>query len=105
LSNDARKCKIYIETMGIDNNPREIAVVYLGGAQSHKQTGAVTGNIYVFNKDEYKMPKLTYVDECDLQALLKEKAKGCGPFGPERLFATWMEWKIALEQGTAINRL
>lgn len=92
--------------MKIDNNkPREIAVVFLGTSQRHKSKGAVTGKDYVFAKDEYRMPLPSYIDERDLESLLNERATGCGPFGQERLFATLIEWNIALEQGTAINRL
>ena len=91
--------------MRIDNKQREIGVVFLGASKIRKQTGAITGNLYKFYKDEYGMPRQTLVNESDLQALLEERAPGCGQFGPERLFATWIEWTIALEQGTAINRL
>jgi hypothetical protein len=91
--------------MATENKLKEIAVVYLGSAEKRLEIGAVTGMDYVFLKNEFGMPLPTFIDERDLAALLDKRDKGCATHDGPRLYCSDLEWKIALEEGTAINRL
>lgn len=78
-------------------------VVYLGIAQEAERGGAVTGNVYVFKKDAYRMPESTQVDERDYPALIAERGKGCARRDASILFMSKLEWNLELEQARIAN--
>jgi len=84
----------------MDNKFKNIAVVYLGSGDTCKALGSVTGNRYVFKKNDSRMPLPANIDERDLQGFLVKRGKK-----NERLFMSSIEWNLALEEGVASNSL
>jgi len=78
-------------------------VVYLGVATEAERFGAVTGNQYIFKKDNYDMPAATQVDERDYPGLIAEKGKGCARRDASILFMSKLEWDLELEQARIAN--
>ena len=78
-------------------------VVYLGVADICERVGAVTGVRYSFTKDEYGMPKATYVDERDYPAIISERGRGCARRDPTLLFMSKLEWDLEIEQARIAN--
>ncbi len=78
-------------------------VVYLGIAKEAERLGAVTGIQYIFNKDEYGMPKGTQIDERDYPGIISEKGKGCARRDPSILFMSKLEWDLEVEQARIAN--
>jgi len=75
-------------------------VVYLGHSMECLIKGEPTGKEYLFKKDKARMPLPTYIDSRDIEKLLEKRGKNS-----QRLFATQVEWELALEKGVAINKL
>jgi len=90
-----------VKSIPIEVKYRE--VVYLGIAQEAERIGAVTGNIYIFKKDTYRMPESTQIDERDYPALIAEKGKGCARRDASILFMSRLEWNLELEQTRIAN--
>lgn len=78
-------------------------VVYLGVAKSAERIGAVTGNVYVFSKDQYGMPVATQIDEKDYPSLISERGNGCARRDPSILFMSKLEWDLEIEQARIAN--
>lgn len=69
----------------------KVAVYYIERIDTLKKVGSVTGNTYIFTKDEKKMPLPTLVDETDVKELLEERKQKCKCKNPRRLFFTQEE--------------
>ena len=98
--------KIEEEKPVVKSNAREVKyreVVYLGIAKEAERIGAVTGNTYLFHKDNYRMPEATQVDERDYPGLIAEKGKGCARRDASILFMSKLEWDLELEQARIAN--
>ena len=78
-------------------------VVYLGVANEAERFGAVTGNSYIFRKDNYRMPEATQVDERDYPGLISEKGKGCARRDASILFMSKLDWNLEIEQARIAN--
>ena len=78
-------------------------VIYLGIANEAERIGKVTGNIYIFKKDMYKMPTPVQIDERDYVGLIAEKGKGCARRDATILFMSKLEWDLEIEQARIAN--
>ena len=78
-------------------------VIYLGTANEAERIGKVTGNIYIFKKDMYKMPTPVQIDERDYIGLIAEKGKGCARRDATILFMSKLEWDLEIEQARIAN--
>ncbi len=78
-------------------------VVYVGTADTSKVIGAVTGKVYKFLKDEYKMPIATNVDEKDYSGIIALKGKGCARRNPQALFITEQDWNLEIAEAKRGN--
>ena len=86
-----------------NNEVKYRGVIYLGIANEAERIGKVTGNIYIFKKDVYKMPIPVQIDERDYIGLIAEKGKGCARRDASILFMSKLEWDLEIEQARIAN--
>jgi len=91
----------------VEYNINYIEIVYIGISDEASRIGIVTGKVYDFYKDRYKMPIPTLICEQDVNSLLLETGKGCISCrhgqDPTPLFMTKAEWDLDIAKAKVQN--